>query len=311
MSVKSYRMPFTHIADGTDIKDDLPHTISRDLVRRIQRRNRNAVKVDPRKLYFFQKLQSGRRCSCWDAETSPEGHCPVCYTQGFAGGFTKWGCQDHVIDWTHPRMTAVGVVPNFVNGKDTRPTMFELPSGVTSGYIETEVDIQPNVRVLDAMRSVFDLNNTNNDVSVKLKTPTDFEWINFERGNVAPRLHSRQFLIRVEFQRPSTAIATPTFCCLHFRYRVRSDVIVVADEPRITDSRTLAEFGIFDSFTTATFWLPDMIKNVSTSDFFRKVEDGTNWKAFEDQPNKPLGYVTSNDVTCRLVQAYEAYALVP
>ena len=57
------------------------HQLAKEqLIPQIANRTRNAIDVDRREVFYYQRLRSGRRCSCFDGgETTPQAGCPICF----------------------------------------------------------------------------------------------------------------------------------------------------------------------------------------------------------------------------------------
>ena len=132
----SNRTPHAFISEpsDTDHKIDHIHDIVRDqLAPRIQTKSANAVLTDRRYFLYYRRRRTGRRCSCFLTETSPENQCPICVGTGIVGGFDKFGTITEILDYTTPNLIMVNVEPNFK--EDTRPVYLKLIDGKDEGYI--------------------------------------------------------------------------------------------------------------------------------------------------------------------------------
>lgn len=314
MTFKSYYSPINSVHDGVDVLQNNAHKVAKEqLVPRLVKKSRAAVRVDPKEFYLYQRKLGGRRCSCWiGGEQDPDGYCPVCYGVGFVGGFDKWGTCSESIDWTLPRLKLVGVVPSFVLGRDERPVMFMLDTNVQYGYVEASFRVRPNVLQLDLLQVNVAGLSRNNSVEVYIKSSSDRSWVFLDVQTLADRLYLKDALsIKIVLKRTSVDHDSPIFSNLFFRYFLRNDVKVLADIPRRNESIAFSEQGLGDAFNTINMFLDDSVKSVCVYDFFSRIDDGTRWKVIDSSPNKPLGILTSHDLTCRLVQFYEPYAIVP
>jgi len=103
----------------------------------------------------------------------------------------------------------------------------------------------------------------------------------------------------------------PKLVLIRFCYRLLRITSVRVDIPRVTESLTLEEFGIYESWTSQNFFLDNTIANTTTEDFLVNLLDNTRWKVIEVRDNKPMGILTSWDLTCRKIQAFEPYARIP
>ena len=71
--LKHYRETRTDEHDGSEVLQDNHRQVAdKQLVPRIIRRNRQAILVDPHYFDFFQRKKQGRRCSCFQVESSPD-----------------------------------------------------------------------------------------------------------------------------------------------------------------------------------------------------------------------------------------------
>jgi hypothetical protein len=298
------------VLQNTEMKEDWPHIIARDqLIPRIVDRNLDAVAVDRVHFYFYQRNKVGRRCSCWSVETSPDGLCQVCWGTGIVGGYTKWGTVEHILDVSHPIVNTVNVLPAF--DQQTTPVMYVLANTATKGYLETRIDLTSNTGVLDLLQVIPHNIQSGNSIVGLVKKNTELNFVELNGDNVEARLDATHLDIRIELTRENPESPIPFFSHMLMRYRIRDDVRIQADIPRQAESMTLAEFGVYDSFSSIQIWTTLEPMKVTTEDFFHKIDDGKRFKVTESQPNKPLGWSTSHDLQARLVQKFEAYARIP
>jgi len=299
------------IAQNTEQKQNYPHEIARDqMVPKIVDRNLDAINVDPHLFHFYQRKQMGRRCSCYNVETSPDGLCQVCWGTGIVGGYTKWGTVDHVIDVTAPKVNAVNVLPSF--DQQIRPVMFVLANTATSGYIQTRINITSNSGILDALQIIPHNIKQGNKVIAYVKRSTDLTWTELDDPDILEGMLDASFLdFRVVLWRASPESEIPFLSHIMLRYRLRENISIKGDIPRVPESQTLAEFGLFDSFSAITIWTANEPSVVTTEDFFHEISTGRRWKIIESNPNTPEGILTSHDLQARLVQRFEAYSRVP
>ena len=296
------------IADGSDVKLDYPHKISRDqLVPRIVQRSKNAVHVDHIKLYFYHRKQSGRRCSCWSIE-SPDSSCLICYNSGIVGGYTKNGTADHTIDVTHPNLRCINVYPNY--GLQTRPVTFTLFESAVKGYVETDIYLMQNIGILDAYQLITKTPD-GTSITTEFKSDQDLSFLEFSQSALESRLGDKKLTFRFTLKRVSPEAPLPILSHFFLRYRLREELFIIADCPRQPESLTLTEFGVQETFSTIDLYTANQPKRVSTEDFVHNLEDNKRFKVIESNPNRPLGWLTSHDLTCRLVQRYEPYMKVP
>lgn len=311
MSLRHYHEYRTDEQDGSQVLDRNHHEVARDqLVPRIIKRNRQAILTDPHWFYYFQRRRTGRRCSCFRVETSPDGLCQVCFGTGMVGGYTKFGTVDEWFDSTYRNARSVNVIQNFADG--TRPVMFTLNRAATVGYVEFDWQIRPSIRCTDLFQVVArNLGTTRSTVSAFIKGPLETTFVPLTNQAINERLCSHTATIRVTLERQALSDPPPVLSHVYIRYCLMAETRVRMDIPRVSQSITLAEYGVFDSFTTLSGWITDEVKAVGTEDFFKKVEDGTMWKTIESQPNRPLLQTTSTDLQLRLCQSFEKYQRFP
>ena len=305
MSLRQYWEYRTDEQDGSQVLDRNHHEVARDqLVPRIIKRNREAILTDPHYFYFFQRKRTGRRCSCFQVESSPDGMCQVCFGTGMVGGYVKFGTADEWFDTTYAGIRTVNVVQNFADG--TRPVMFTLNRLATTGYVEFDWQIRPSIRCTDLFQVVTrNLGTTRSTVQAFIRGPRDTAFVPLTNASIAARLCEHTATIRVELSRRLLSDPPPLLSHVYIRYAICPETRVRMDIPRVSESITLAEYGVFDSFTTISGWITDEVRQVGTEDFFKRIEDGTLWKTIESQPNRPLLQNTSHDLQLRLIQGFE------
>lgn len=305
MSLRQYWEYRTDEQDGSQVLQNNHHEVARDqLVPRIIKRNREAILTDPHYFYFFQRRRTGRRCSCFRIETSPDGQCQVCFGTGIVGGYVKFGTVDEWFDSTYPGIRSVNVIQNFADG--TRPVMLTLNQQATDGYVEFDWRIRPSIRQTDLFQVVTrNLGTTRSTAQAYIKGPLDAAFAPLSNAAINERLYGHTATIRVALSRQLLSDPPPLLSHVYIRYCVCPETRIRMDIPRVSESITLAEYGVFDSFTTISGWLTDEVKKVGTEDFFKRIEDGTLWKTIEAQPNRPLLQDTSHDLQLRLIQGFE------
>jgi hypothetical protein len=309
MSLRQFQEYRTAEQDSSLLKKDDPHIIARDqLIPRIKQKNRQAVKVDRVGFYYYQRKQAGRRCSCFTIEDSPDGLCQACFGTGLTGGFDKFGTVTEILDTTKPQIRCVNVKPDF--DMSTRPVMFRLDPTATAGYVEADFEIRPSIYTVDALQVIATIPEYT-EVKAYVKASLESLFVPLTKASLEARLIYPSITIRVDLKRTDPSKPLPILSHLMFRYKLIEDLRVYLDIAPRTESITLAEFGIFDSFTSITAWVPDQVKRTTTEDFWKRLDDGTLWKNIESKPNKPLLEITSHDLVLRLCQRFETYYRIP
>ena len=301
-----------HIFDKTQHKEDFPHEVAlKDLVPRIQSRARDALSVDRVDTLFFQRKLTGRRCSCFIVESSPDGQCQICFGTGIVGGYTKFGTVDFTIDYTFPSIRTVNVRPLFE--LQARPVLVGLDDTALDGFLEADVEVRQNLGITDFWKLVVRTTSIteNNGISAFVKVETDTAFVPVTYANLNSRIGSQKLTFRFEFTRKTLSDANPTFSQFFLRAKLISDLLVRVDIPRDRESITLAEFGIYDSWQTISAFFDNTMPRIGVEDFLFRCRDQELWKVVDASPNRPLNILTSHDTTLRLIQTFEPYVNVP
>jgi len=311
MSSKYYKAPnSSYVASNTDILDDLPQRRAREeLIPMIIKKAHNALNVMPVWVEYFQRIKAGRRCSCWTVEEDPQGLCRVCFGTGIVGSFSKRGTRTVVFDTTYPDVGAANVEIDY--NQPTRPINWTLSSTAVYGTLEFSIPITHNVGLLDVLE-INDYQPEGSRIEYYIKTPIETSFVTLTEQNLQNRLHNDLLQIKIIMKRKTPAAPVPKLQNIRICYKLLRITAIRADIPRINESLALEEFGIMEGWTTSHYYLDNTLKNVTTEDFLVKLQDGTRWKVIELSDNKPMGILTSWDLTCRKVQTYDhAYMNVP
>lgn len=300
--------------DATDIAGDVWHTLAKEqLVPQIANRTRNAVAVDRREVFYYQRLRSGRRCPCWSTiETSPHAQCPICFATGFAGGYLKWGTDTYLFD---PSRQWIGINTKISTSMGI-PPWFILEDDALWGYVEW--DQQPTCSQYFGLDSfLWDYRFGGGRIELLFKLEGfDGTFIPFTEEAFKQRalMSKAKFRFRVVMRRQRADDTTPAF--LQFWFRLLTDSaeppVLYVDVPRKNESNVLAEYGALEMFNQIQFVFPaDKIQRINLEDIILKLEDMTRWKIIEQSPNDPLNILTSFDVQARKVFMDEALMSVP
>ena len=310
MGANGYRPPDDdRVVSKTDILGDLPQRHAREhLIPIIARASQNASNVNPTYFEYFQRIKTGRRCSCWTVETEPAGICPCCFGTGVVGGYNKRGTKTHVFDVTHPKTSTANISPDY--NQVTRPCYWSLIKSAVYGVMDFDFDIRKNIGVLDTL-DIKDYSPEGTEINYWVKSPSETEYKRLTHEEIQCRLGQKRIQIRVEMKRVSPSSPLPKLVCIRVAYRIIPLTEIRVNIPRAQESLTLEELGIYQSFSSQSFWLDNTLKNISTEDWLYNTLDGTRWKVIESSDNKPHGILTSWDLTCRLIQSYESYSLIP
>ena len=310
MSARGYKArDDDRVTANTDILGDLPQRHAReDLIPIIARKSQNASNVNPSYFEFFQRLKTGRRCSCFAVETEPAGICPVCYGTGICGGYSKRGTKTEVFDVTYPHVACANTSPDY--NQPTRPIFWSLIKSSVYGTIDFDLTLRSNIGQLDLLE-IKDFIPEGTDINYYIKSPAETAFSALNEASLKLRLGQQKLMFRVVMKRKSPKSPLPKLISIRIAYKLIQNTEVRIDIPRHQESLTLEEFGVYQSFSSQTFWLDNTLKNISTEDWFYNVLDDTRWKVIEVSDNKPHGILTSWDLTTRIIQNFEGYSRVP
>lgn len=300
--------------DPTDMMGDLPHEAAKQfLIPAIANRTRNAINVDRREIFLYQRLRSGRRCRCWaSGEAAPHAGCPVCHATGFAGGFHKHGTDLYVFDPSR-QWWGVNTIVNPLMGL---PPWFTLETGATFGYVEWDQEMDRTTYFgLDS--SYFEYRQGQGRCKLEMRlTDYDVAWIPYSEAVLTERIlqaAGRRLRFRVTMTRQTPNDKSPSFLQHWFRPLVLSakPPVLFVDIPRRNESNVLAEYGALETFQPIQFVFSDTVQRVNLEDMILRLYDMTRWKVIEESPNDPANILTSHDVQARKVFQWEAAWKIP
>ena len=252
-----------------------------------------AASVDRRYFYYYQRKKTGRRCSCYKIETSPDNQCPICLGTGVVVGFEKHGTITEVLDFTSPNLVMVNVEPNF--DMDTRPIYFRLAEGADFGFVEAELPIRANIGTMDThmlFQPIF-----NRGVSVVAIDPAGGQAIIKECKDLEPFLRFSKIRIRLEFTKMDER---PLVSHFMMRYKIQSDTRIYGDQARAEESVSQANYGSFDTYQEIPIFFDGLtIKNFESEDILYRLEDGRRFKIITVNKNIVASTLTSTDVRAR------------
>jgi hypothetical protein len=257
--------------------------------------SKNAILSDRREFYFYKKKKTGRRCSCFLHQTSPDGSCQQCYGFGIVGAYDKFGCKTEILDYTFPNLELINVEPNF----DARPILFRLMDGKNLGYVIAKVPIlRGNVGISDCFQGIQPTNQET--VNLEIRAPGEANFTEMTHDTIEERLSEEHVFIRLVFARNFLNVPASSFSHLFLRYRLKEDPIVHGDQPLADETISFEEFGIFESYQTINFVFDGiLIKNFDTEDMLVRIDDQRRFKLTLVRKNRPANILTSTDVTAR------------
>jgi hypothetical protein len=304
MATRSYRPSNgAPITDGSQILTGHAHDIAvNQLIPRIDERNKRAVETVPINLYFYQAIRAGRRCSCFDIETSADSLCQACFGTGIVGGYQKYGTTLHVFDVTHPNICSSNVIPDWKSRR--KPTPFKLIDGACHGSVETRIHLTSNTGELDALYSDYWL-EPGSSLTAYVKAPTDTQWAPLSRDAVRQRLFNPWIEVKVSLDRVSKANPSPLLKTVYLRYKNIHDNAVKANIQRVEKSDLLSEIGVADNWQNQVFWLDSTLKSITTEDFFASIEGDSRWKIYSAKEFAPHGQLVSWDIEAKVIQEHQ------
>jgi len=278
----------------TDTTVDHVHEIIRDqLAPRIQTKSANAVLADRREFYYYRRKLNGRRCSCYETETSPDNQCPVCIGTGIVGGYEKNGTIAEVLDYTTPNLVMVNVEPNF--DQDTRPVYLRLKEGSQRGYVEGVLPIKNNLGKIENFllyQPIF-----NRGTSIVATDPNGNSSQIHDRCDLEPFLRFNQVKIKIEFIKLDER---PVISHFFLRYQIKEDMIIWGDIPRAEEQFTGIETGAYESYQEITIFFPYRpIIKFRNEDVMYRCHDGRMFKTVLVNENVVANVLTSTDVRAR------------
>lgn len=280
----------------TDQKIDHVHEVVRDqLAPRIQTKSANAVLTDRREFFYFQRKRTGRRCSCYTFQSSPENQCPICLGTGIVAGYEKFGTLSEVIDFTSTNLTMVNVEPNF--DEDTRPVYLKLVDGRDKGYVEANIPIKNNIGIVDNFmlyQPIF-----NRGTKIIATDPMGASAVIEEKEDFEPFLAFDNVTIRIEITR-----VDPKSVISHFllRYKIRESLLVFGDLARAEEEFAGLESGAYEHYAEIPiFFDAKTIPRFRNEDILFRCRDSRKFKVVLVNENVVAGVLTSTDVRARYI----------
>lgn len=312
MGAKAYRPPAPDKvpAVSTDGLEDVAQRRAREeLLPMAAKRNRNAIQVIPHRFEVYQRLHEGRRCSCFTMENDPSSSCRVCCGTGVPGGFSKRGTIRHMLDVTHPNVWLSNTKVDYDN--PTRPIFYTLQSTALYGDIEWEVELQPNLGILDVWGVEYHA-PPGSTVASYVKAPYETKWTLAKPKVVRERLGASKLSFRIVLERTSTKAPSPKVVCAHFGYKTLAVSAVPMDVPLNTYSIVMEEYGITNTFTSQVFQADNTVRKFNPETMLYDVEQGLRWKVIQVTGNDPFGVLVGSVLEVRVIQPWETnYQSIP
>lgn len=274
----------------------------------IKKRVKAVLSANPRAVFYYQKLPTGARCSCWGLGDTPQAFCASCFGTGFVIGYEKYGCATHMLDATS-ELRLVNVAPN--RKLALAPIPLTLIDKAVRGSIEWVVRLHANVGILDCLR-VYQSAPPNTTVTLLVRTPAETAWAPATEANVQARLHAGTLFIRAELTRQSLSDARPYLRAVRLRYQIKSgDIHVQCNTPIGEDMLSTQEFGIIETFTALSFVFDDTLKLINPLDFLYDARTDRKWLVQSARNQNPYGRTLYWHAQCRLVQPFDTISEFP
>jgi hypothetical protein len=281
------------------LEDEVYKQALEQLLPQIAAESEQASKPVRQVFHYYRRKRSGRRCSCFEVETSPDGFCQICFGSGFVGGWDLHGCRTEVIDVTSPNLKLVNVEADFSLG--VRPTPFTLKEGYKKGYIETELEIVRSVKVVQALHEYVGQKRRGTSTKLWVRRPTETAWVELTEFSLAARLDVAKLHFRIELERHNTGLPSPQFSHLFFRYQLIPDVKMYGDMNLAEESFELGQLGFTDAFSTLNLYVSRNFDHLRMEDFLIRLSDQKRFFITRIERNAPLGVLLSHRIMGRLL----------
>lgn len=284
----------------TEVLEDEPHKQALDqLLPQIAAESEQASKPVRQSFYYYRRKRSGRRCSCFQVETSPDANCQICYSAGFVGGWDMNGCRSEWLDVTYPGLRMVNVIANFKLA--TRPVYFTLEDDCYQGFIEADIPLVRNIRLTQAIQLGVGGKNAHNQVNAFIKAPNDVSFVPLDQDSLAARLNQSTVTVRIEISRQNLTIPSPKFSHLMLRYKLIPEIFMYADMNLAEDAFEMGDFGFFDAFATLSLYIPPSFDHIGNEDFLIRLSDNRRFKITRLERNAVSQILLSTKAMARLL----------
>jgi hypothetical protein len=284
----------------TEYLEDEPHKQAiEQLLPQIAAESQQAAKPARQVFLYYRRKLSGRRCSCFTVETSPDGFCPICFGSGFVGGWDLHGCRTEVIDVTHPNLKLVNIDAAFSEG--LRPTPFQLVDGSKTGYIETEIAILRNIKKTQLIQEYVGQKRKGVDYKVLVRAPSEANFTTLTDDSLAARLGESKLLFRIQLNRANTGLPSIRFNHLFLRYQLIPDVRMYGDMNLAEETFSLGDLGFTDAFATLSLYVPTPFDYIRMEDFLIRQSDQRRFKITRFERNAVSEILLSHMVYGRLL----------
>jgi hypothetical protein len=284
----------------TEVLEDQPHIQSLEqFLPQIAAETEQAVKTERVPFHYFRRKRTGRRCSCFQVETSPEGQCQICYGTGFVGGWDMHGCRSEWFDVTRENLRLVNCKANYNAG--TRPVYFTLEDGATQAFVDADFPLVRSIKKTQYIQLGVGNKRKGSAIVPLIKAPADSTFVPLTEDNLNARLGESSLALRIQITRNNTSIPSPRLSHLLVRYRLIPKIEMFGDMNLGDNSFELGDLGFFDTFTMLNLVLPKSFDHVNNEDFLVRQTDQKRFKVTKFQRNAVSGILLSHTVMARLL----------
>jgi hypothetical protein len=205
-----------------------------------------------------------------------------------------------MVESTTPDLNLVNVLPDFKTQKV--PIPLTLIKSAVRGVIQVSIRLEPNPGILDLFRvDIFEPQNTK--VLTLVKTPPEDGFVIATEEAVRRRLQAGIMQFRIELMRKTPDEPLPYFKALRLRYQLQPGSTRIPFNIPLGDATIqLQDLGLWEQFTSLTFFTDNTLKNISNEDWLVDTRSGKRWKVTSVKKEDPLGINTAWFLNCRLIQ---------
>lgn len=299
-SLRQAKEDQTTYASRTSYLEDLPQTeMLEQYLPQIREESLQASKTARTVFYYYRKKLSGRKCTCFEIETSPDANCQICYGSGIVGGWDMHGCRTEIIDTTYPKLKLVNVIADYKAGR--RPVTFALEGNALKGFIIADIPLLRNVRKTQMIQEVVGGIVTGNGVKSFIKAPNETTWVELTNSSLEARLGYASIQVKIEVSRKNVEIPSPRFSHLLVRYQMIPEVKMFGNMALSEESFAMGDLGFTDSFSTLTIYVPASFDHLRTEDFLVRTSDMKRFKLTMVSRNVVSEMLLSTTITSRLL----------
>lgn len=289
----------TRVGRTEHLEDQAISELKEQYIQQIAIESLQAAKTAREVFLYYRRKRTGRRCSCFTTETSPDGFCQICYGAGFVGGWDMHGTRSEWVDVTFPRISMVNVEVNYDDGQ--RPYCFVLSDGARRGYVEAKIDLVRNIGVVQKIQQTVGAKRMGNNVTTYIRSPSESTYTQLTEAALAARLNQTQLYIKSELTRTNTSILSPKLSHVLMRYQLIPDVRMFGDRNLAEESHELGDLGFTDAFSMLSLYVPASFDRLSTDDFLVRQSDQKRFKVVSVERNAVVEILTSTMVRARLL----------